>query len=154
MTIQPFNTSLPVISKCDSDSKRITFKVEYSGLYNLQKEYVIRSDCLDKYVEGTAKCVGKDSTTDGPTVTFELSDEDYGKFSEKYHCGFTFAEKGWVKNGEWFRFKKSKSVKKRAKTPKRSKTRKIVKSLKKRAKTPKRSKARKSTQKREKYKGK
>jgi hypothetical protein len=70
VTIQPFNTSLPVISKCDSDSKRITFKVEYSGLYNLQKEYVIRSDCLDKYVEGTAKCVGKDSTTDGPTVTF------------------------------------------------------------------------------------
>lgn len=106
VTIQPFNTSLPIISKCDSDSKRITFKVENSGLYNLQKEYVIRSDCLDKYVEGTAKCVGKGITTDWPTVTFELSDEDYGKFSEKYHCGFTFAEKGWVKNGKWFRFKK------------------------------------------------
>ena len=154
VTIQPFNTSLPIISKCDSESKRITFKVENSGLYNLQTEYVIRSDCLDKYVEGTAKCVGKDNNkTDGPTITFELSDEDYGKFSEKYHCKFYFAEKGWVKNGEWFRFKKSKSVKKRAKTPKRSKARKNVKSvksvknvksLKKRAKTPKRSKARKN----------
>jgi hypothetical protein len=145
VTIQPFNTFLPVISKCDSDSKRITFKVEYSGLYNLQKEYVIQSDCLDKYVKGSAKCVGKDSTTDGPTVTFELSAEDYDTFSEKSHCGFTFAEKGG-----WFGFKKSKSVKsvkslkKRAKTPKRSKARKSMKSLKKRTKTPKRSKARKS----------
>ena len=90
-------------------------------------------------------CRGKDSTTDGPTVTFELSDEDYDTFSEKSHCGFTFAEKGG-----WFGFKKSKrvksvkSLKKRAKTPKRSKARKSVKSVKKRTKTPKRSKARKS----------
>ena len=120
VTIMPLNTSRPIILKCDSESKRITFKVENSGLYNLQKTYVIQSDCLDnRDVKGTAKCVDKDNTKkDGPTVTFELSHEDYDKLSGKSHCVIKFAETGWnpFATPLWFHFKKSKSLKKRTKT--------------------------------------
>jgi hypothetical protein len=155
VTIQPSNIfSAKLLASLDSH-KQLTFSVSESSLFEKNKTYFIRSDCLDQYVEGIATCItARHDTLRGHIVTFELSPEDYDKFFKKSHCGFTFAEKGgWFKNKEWLKFEKSKSVKslkKRAKTPKRSKARKSVKnlksvksvkSLKKRAKTPKRSKA-------------
>ena len=147
VTIQPCNTSLPLKIADDHNFKQITFKVNDSGLYKRDVTYAIRSYCLDKYVEGVATCINtRVDPIHGSIVIFQFSDAEYKKYHKKDHCKFSFAEKKFFGNGEWFGFKKNKSVKslKRAKTPKRSKARKRVKnvkSLKKRAKTPKRSKA-------------
>jgi len=133
VTIQPFNTSLAKISYLDSDLKRIRFNVTRNGSYKLQKKYVIKSYCLDDSPECNATCVDiGNNKTEGPTVTFELSDVDYRKISLRIHCQFYFAEKNifGFGHGDWSYFKKSKSVKKRTKT--------VVKKTSKRSASPKR----------------
>ena len=134
VTIQPFNTSLAKISYLDSDLKRITFNVRRNGPYKLQKKYVIKSYCLNNSLECNATCVDVgNNKTEGPTVTFELSDvDDYRKISLRIHCQFYFAEKNifGFGHGDWSYFKKSKSVKKRTKT--------VVKKTSKRSASPKR----------------
>ena len=148
VTIQPCNRSLALKIANDYKYKQMTFKVNNKDLYKSGVIYVISSYCLDKYVEGVATCINtRVDSTHGPIVTFEFSDTEYEKYSQKDHCRFSFAEKGLFKNGEWLQFKKRKSfknVKKRSKTPKRSKSSKNVKNVKNRANTPKRSKARKN----------
>jgi hypothetical protein len=132
VTIQPFNTSLAKISYLDSDLKRITFNVTRNGPYKLQQKYVIKSYCLDKSLECNATCVDiGNNKTEGPTVTFELSDVDYRKISLRIHCQFYFAEKSLFGHGDWSYFKKSKSLKKRTKTV-------VKKSSKRRLASPKR----------------
>jgi len=99
----------------------------------LQKKYVIKSYCLDDSPECNATCVDiGNNKTEGPTVTFELSDVDYRKISLRIHCQFYFAEKNifGFGHGDWSYFKKSKSVKKRTKT--------VVKKTSKRSASPKR----------------
>ena len=150
VTIQPWNI-FPAKFLASLDSHRqLTFSVTDSSLFKQGETYVIRSYCLDNYVKGTGNCItARHDTGNGDIVTFELNEKNYNKFSTKGHCRFSFSKETWnpFETKVWLQFKKSKSVKslkKRAKTPKRSKARKNVNSLKKHAKTPKRSKALKS----------
>jgi hypothetical protein len=134
VTIQPFNTSLAKISYLDSDLKRITFNVTRNGPYKLQKKYVIKSYCLDDPLECNATCVDiGNNKTEGPTVTFKLSDVDFHEISLRIHCQFSFVEKSLFGDEVWLNFKKSKSLKKRTKT--------VVKKMSKRSASPKRSKS-------------
>lgn len=147
MTIQPWNifhakflsdvNSSREFSKND-DTIELTFSVSNYNLFKKDKTYVVRSDCLDNYVKGTATCTdAKHDTIYGDIVTLKFDRENYNKFSKNDHCRFAFTEDEDTWNPfkpqvVWLQFKKSKSVKKRTKTV-------VKKTSKRHSKSPKRS---------------